>query len=137
MPKKQKKQVNWSSGDIQGSQVVIGDDNVVVHNQQLAISRAELDDLQNRFASLKKQIKASAPSAKKSAALKKADELQKAVVSKKPNPSAMAEIRDWFVKNLPGIAGSVTGVVVNPIVGKLVEAAGDAVAGEFRRRFGS
>jgi hypothetical protein len=137
MPKKQKGQVSWSSGDIVRSQVVIGDDNTVVHNETPAISRAELDELQKQFSDLKVQIKAAAPSKKRTQALKKADELHKAVVSKKPDPSAMAEIRDWFVKNLPGIAGSVTGLVVNPIVGKLVEAAGDAVTGEFRRRFGS
>ena len=31
---------------------------------------------------------------------------------------------------------AVTSVVVYPIVGKLVEAGGDALVGEFRRRFG-
>jgi hypothetical protein len=48
----------------------------------------------------------------------------------------MEYVKRWFVKNLPGLAGAVTSIVVHPIVGKLVEAAGDALAAEFRRRFG-
>ena len=35
------------------------------------------------------------------------------------------------------LAGAVTSVIVNPIVGKLVEAAGETVSEEFRRRFGA
>ena len=50
--------------------------------------------------------------------------------------TTMEYVKRWFVKNLPGLAEAVTGVVVHPIVGKLVEAAGDALAAEFRRRFG-
>jgi hypothetical protein len=38
---------------------------------------------------------------------------------------------------LPELAGAVTGVIIHPIVGKLVEAAGDGLAAEFRRRFGA
>ena len=33
-------------------------------------------------------------------------------------------------------AGAVTGIIVHPIVGRLVEAAGDAAVAEFRQRFG-
>ena len=48
----------------------------------------------------------------------------------------MEYVRNWFVKNLHGLAGVVTSVIVHPIVGKLVEASGDALVGEFCRRFG-
>jgi hypothetical protein len=144
MAKNQKPSLKWTSGDITGSQVVIGDSNVmiqgnenkVVQNKITGISQAELRKLRNQFTSLKGQINAIAPANKKAAALQKADKLQEAVLSKKPNPAAMAKIRDWFVKNLPSVAGAVTAVVVDPIVGKLVAAAGDAVAGEFRHHFG-
>lgn len=139
MTKRQKSQsqVSWNSGNITGSQIVVGDSNVVIHNEAPAISRVELKRLRTEFISLKQQIETTVPAEKREEALKKADELQMAVLDKKPNPSKMASIRNWFVKNAPGIAGAVTSVVVHPIVGKLVEAAGDAVAGEFRRRFGS
>jgi hypothetical protein len=47
----------------------------------------------------------------------------------------MEYVKVWFGKNLPGLAGAVTGLIVNPVVGKLVEVAGDVLAAEFRRRF--
>jgi hypothetical protein len=47
----------------------------------------------------------------------------------------MQSIRQWFGAHLPLLAGAVTSVIVHPVVGKLVEAAGDMVAGEFRRQF--
>lgn len=79
---------------------------------------------------------AEAPPEKKEAALERVQELEEAVTAEKPDLTTMEYVKQWFVKNLPGLAGAVTGVVVNPIVGKLVEAAGDALAAEFRRRFG-
>jgi hypothetical protein len=48
----------------------------------------------------------------------------------------MEYVKGWFAKHLPGLAGAVTGVIVHPIVGKLVEAAGETLAAEFKRRFG-
>lgn len=139
MAKKQRSQnsISWTSGNISGSQIVLGDGNTMIHNEAPAVSQAELKKLHREFAALKKSIQASAPPEQKEEALQKADELQEALVAEKPDASAAAKVRDWFVKNLPGLAGAVTGMVVNPIVGKLVEAAGDAVASEFRHRFGT
>ncbi len=142
---KKNSQLSWKSGNISGSQITLGDNNVVIRGnsnqvkqvKSTGISRAELKTLLAEFSSLKQQIEATAPPEKKAEALQKADELQAAVLDKKPNPTQMASIRDWFIKNAPGIAGSVTGLVVNPIVGKLVEAAGDAIASQFRRHFGN
>lgn len=137
MAKKQKpqSQVSWKSGNITGSQIVVGDGNVVIHNEPPPVSPAELKRLQGEFDNLKRQIEANVPADKKEEALAKADELQATVFDKKPNPSKMASIRNWFVKNAPGIAGAVTSVIVHPIVGKLVEVAGDTVANEFKKKF--
>ncbi len=63
-------------------------------------------------------------------------ELESAVITAEPDLTTMEYLRNWFVKRLPSIAGAVTDVIVNPIVGKLVGAAGDSLAAEFRRRFG-
>ncbi len=144
MSSKKNPKVNWSSGNITGSQVVIGDGNNVIQGQGnriqqakfQSISRAELKELQSGFENLKAQIEASAPPEKKEEALQKAEELQQAVLDKKPDPSKMASVRDWFLKNAPGLAGAVTGMVVHPIVGKVVEAAGDLAVGEFKRLLG-
>ena len=137
MSKKQKpkSQVSWNSGNITGSQIVVGDGNVVIHNEPPSVSPAELKSLQGEFDNLKRQIKAIVPADKKEEALNKADELQATVFGKKPNPSKMASIRNWFVKNAPGIAGAVTSLIVHPIVGKLVEVAGDTIANEFKKKF--
>ena len=40
------------------------------------------------------------------------------------------------VAHLPKLAGAVTGLVVHPVVGKIVEAAGDVAASQFRKLFG-
>lgn len=139
MAKKQRSQnsISWTSGNISGSQIVLGDGNTMIHNEAPAVSQAELKKLRREFTALKKSIQSTAPPDQKDEALQKADELQEALLAEKPDASAAAKARDWFVKNLPGVAGAVTGMVVNPIVGKLVEAAGDAVASEFRQRFGT
>ena len=68
--------------------------------------------------------------------MERVDELEQAITEEKPDLSTMEYVKNWFVRNLPGLAGTVTSVVVHPIVGKLVEAGGDALVGEFRRRFG-
>ena len=77
-----------------------------------------------------------APPEKKDAALERVDELEEAITAQEPDLPTMEYVKRWFVRNLPDLAGAVTSVVVHPIVGKLVEAAGDALAAEFRRRFG-
>ena len=69
------------------------------------------------------------------AAAEKLDELQAAVTAEKPELSTMEYVRDWFVKYAPKFAGAVTALVVNPIVGALVGAAGETLATEFKRRF--
>ncbi len=127
------------SGDISG-QVAVGKDitqTQVVGETGPAVTEEELAQLRQMLADLKAQVAAQAPPDKKEAALERVEELQEAVTAEKPDLTTMEYVRNWFVKHLPGLAGAVTSVVVHPIVGKLVEAAGDALAAEFRRRFGS
>ncbi|MDP8971549.1 MAG: hypothetical protein M3N52_13820 [Actinomycetota bacterium] len=89
------------------------------------------------FADLRARVAADAPAERTQAALEKVDELQKAVTAKSPKISTMEYVRDWFADNVPKLAGVVTSVVVNPIVGKLVQAGGDLLNSEFHRRFGT
>ena len=144
MPKKSKHRADLETGKISGSQIVIGGDNNVisgsnneiVQKNNIILSPAEFETLHEKFSGLRTEIEASVPPEKKEEALQKADDLQKAVLAKKPDTSTMVNIRDWFVKNLPGMAGTVTSVLVNPIVGKLVQAAGDMAVKEFQRKMG-
>lgn len=126
------------SGSVSG-QLAIGEN--ITQTQRIqtgsaAVTEAELETLRNLIVELKEQVGALAPAEKQSTALEKASELEEAILAKEPDLTTMEYIRNWFVKNIPQLAGTVTSVVVNPIVGKLVEAAGETVAHEFKRRFG-
>jgi hypothetical protein len=94
--------------------------------------------LRAAFEALREQVAAvpELPQAQKDAAQERVKELEEAVTAPEPDLSTMEYVRNWFLKNLPGLAGAVTGVVVNPIVGKLVAVAGDTLSAEFQRRFG-
>lgn len=98
------------------------------------ISEAERAELQQAFAELRAQVAVEAPEEKREAATARLDELQEAVVAEEPDVTTIEYVKRWFARHAPGIAGSVVGVLVNPIVGKLVQAAGDSVAAEFNRR---
>lgn len=96
----------------------------------------ELVELRERFRELQRLVAEEAPSEVREEAQAKVVELESAVFADEPDLATMEYVRNWLVKRLPSIAGAVTGVIVNPIVGKLVGSAGDALAAEFRRRFG-
>ena len=123
-------------GDVSG-QLAAGENITQVSTKTIGkVTEAELEELRQLLATLRSKVEAEAQPDKKGAALERVEELEQAVTEKKPDLSTMEYVRNWFVKNLPGLAGAVTSVVVNPIVGKLVEAGGDALVGEFHRRFG-
>ncbi len=126
------------SGPVNG-QIAIGhgiNQMQVIGAARPEVTQAERTELQQLLADLKAQVEAAAPPGNKNAALERVAELEEAITARKPDLTTMEYIKHWFVKNLPGLAGAVTSVVVHPIVGKLVEAAGDGLAAEFRRRFG-
>ena len=127
------------SGSVSG-QVAIGENITQTQHVQASsapITEADLQTLRSLIADLKAQVASTAPADKQATALEKVSELEEAITVKEPDISTMEYVRNWFVKNIPQLAGAVTGLVVNPIVGKLVEAAGETVAHEFKRRFGT
>ncbi len=124
------------SGSVSG-QVAVGKD--ITQTQMVAgagVTEADLTALRQLLMDLKAKVQAEAPAGQKVAALERINELEQAVTAKEPDLTTIEYVKRWFVKNLPTLAGSVTSIVVSPIVGKLVAAAGDALVGEFRRRFG-
>ena len=101
------------------------------------ITEADLEELRGLFDELKKQVAEQAPPDKKDAALERVEELQQEVTSDKPQPSTFEYVKNWFGKNIPGLLGSVTSLVVHPLVGKVVEAASSVAADAIRRQFGA
>jgi hypothetical protein len=100
----------------------------------------ELADFRLALAELRARIAEAAPSPQVAAgAAERVAELEAAVVDagKEPDLSTMEYVTRWFAKHLPTLAGAVAGVVIHPVVGKLVNAAGDAAVAEFKRRFGA
>ncbi len=126
-------------GDVSGgSQVAVGK-NIKQRQDRIVppgMTKPEMDQLWQMFDTLKSQIAQEAPPDKKDKALDRVDELEEAVTAKEPDLTTMELVRNWFLKHLPMVAGSVTGLIVNPLVGKLVEVGGEALASNFRQRFG-
>jgi len=119
------------------SNIVVGKNNrQQVNSTSSEVSQADLQQLQALIDDLKRQIVAQAPPDKKDAALERVDELHQEITSQKPELSTFEYVRNWFGRNLPSLLGSVTSLVVNPLVGKVVEAVGGLAANAIKQRFG-
>ncbi|MDQ6829482.1 MAG: hypothetical protein M3081_11500 [Gemmatimonadota bacterium] len=137
--------INISIGGDASGQLVAGDRNSVswtTITTKESLTDADREQLREHLRTavmpaLAQQVEAEVPPEMKEKALERVEELQAAVTADEPDVSTMEYVWKWFKKNAPTVAGTVLSVVVNPIVGKLVQAAGDAVVGEFGRRFGT
>ena len=118
------------AGDLNQSQVVMGDYNTV--GQKVGLSPQEAIELRAAFAEMRSAVAEKAPPGRRDMALAEAAELEAAIVTDRPQPSRVREALSWFRDNAPELAGAVLGVVVNPLVGKVVEGAGKAIADQFR-----
>lgn len=120
------------SGNISGGQVAVGKD--IAQNQtvgDIAVTNEELAQLRVAFSELATQVEANAPPERRAAAVERVAELEQAVLADEPDVTTIQYIGRWFRNNLPQLAGAVASIVIHPIVGKLVGAAGDALVAEF------
>lgn len=109
---------------------------VTEQHEQIQITEADMKAIHELFVSLKSDIEKEVSSELRESAIERVDELEETVTAKKPDFSTMEYVKKWFVKKLPTFAGKVMGVLVNPIVGKVVEASGEIAATELKERFG-
>ena len=125
-------------GNISGGQVSLGlGSSPQQPSRQPSLSiENHLAVVRERLGHLKAQVEAEAPSEKKDAALERLEELTEAITATAPDLDTIAYVKSWFAKNVPTLTEAVTAVVVHPSVSELMAAAGEAVATEFRRRFG-
>jgi hypothetical protein len=133
---------DWIKANISGTNygmVIIGNSNTQVHNQEVITAPSEEDraSLNQLLAGLRQRVAQEVPTEKQAPALERVGELEEALSVSEPDLSTMEYVKKWFERHLPDLAGAVTGIIMNPIVGKLVGAAGDILALEFRRRFGT
>ena len=127
------------TGGVNG-QFIQGDGNVQVQSTGAGkVTEADLAEVRRMIDELKARVEAEAPPEKKEEALQQVQELEETLQSKDPEevPDRLSSVKSWFKRNLPMLAGAVVSVVVNPIVGKVVEAAGTGLAAEVQRRFGT
>ena len=131
------------SGGVSG-QFAQGDGNVQtqVHGTPKAADPADLAELRRMLDELRAQVEAAAPPEKRAEAMQQVEEIGKAIESPDPTdpadlPDRLTVVKRWFKDHLPALAGAVVSVIVNPIVGKVVEAAGTGLAAEVQRRFGA
>jgi hypothetical protein len=122
---------NIKLGDVHGGQVVVGDYAHVTQN--VGLSPKETAELKEVFGDLRTEVAEKAPPDKREAALSEAKELERAIVTADPKPDRVRQALAWFRDNAPELAGAVAGIVVNPLVGKVVEKAGKAIADQFRQ----
>ena len=128
-------------GDVSG-QLAIGTDIQQVRSTTVQTgqeTRELLLDFNRVVEQLRSEIRGAAPPELAAPAQQRVDELEAAVTTAAAGEAEMdlttfEYVRQWLGKNLPSVAGAVTSVVVHPLVGKLVEAAGDAAAGAVRKR---
>ncbi|MDQ4041546.1 MAG: hypothetical protein M3141_07320 [Actinomycetota bacterium] len=117
---------NIQIGEVRDSTVTIGDYNTVVHNNRL--SPEEAAELRGVFEGLRSEVADKAPPGERDEALAQTAELEEAVVAAEPDPGRVERVLRWFKEHAPELAGSVVSVVVHPLIGKIVEGAGEAIA---------
>lgn len=122
---------NIQIGTVSESQVAIGDYNTVT--QRVGLSPEDAAQLRSLFADFKSSVATQAPPDVRAEALEQADDLERAIVADQPDPGKVGKVLRWFREHVPELAGTVASVVVSPLVGKLVEGAGQAIADHFRQ----
>jgi hypothetical protein len=109
---------------------VIGDYNTVA--QRVGLTPQETAELKSLFDETRRKVEAEAPPEQRQEALAQTEELERTVVAEQPDPGRIRNILGWFKKNAPQVAGTIVSLVINPLVGKVVEGAGEAIAERFR-----
>jgi hypothetical protein len=119
------------TGDVSG-QLALGKDIAQTQTVGAAaeLSEAERAELSELLADLRARVAAEAPPDEQQAAIERATELEEALRAEKPDMTTVQYVKGWFVKRLPALAGLITGVLVHPVVGKLVQNAGDVAVAQ-------
>jgi len=117
---------NIQFGSVTGSQIVVGDYNTV--SQRIGLSPEETAQLRALFSDLRTTVGDVAPKELRGEAIAQANELEGTLVSEHPDPGSVRRVLGWFRQHAPELAGAVLSVLVNPLVGKVIEGAGSAIA---------
>ena len=122
-----------------GGDVIVGKGIVVQKwgSAEQVVGAEGVDALRREFEALRQQVQREAPPELQAEALERVAALEQATIGGPPDPGAMSKVRNWFQANLPKLAGGVVSLVIHPLVGKLVEAAGQLIVDQFEAHFGT
>ena len=90
---------NIHIGDLSQSQVVIGDYNTVTQKVGLSLEGAE--KLRGLFEGFRSSVEEEAPPERRGEAVAQAEELERAVVSERPDVGRVRTVLRWFRDNAP------------------------------------
>jgi hypothetical protein len=144
-----------------GGSLVVGDDNTTIeridHGSTVIISGSpasqnfnilqparflgvasleEIESLERIFQELVRQTDTTILGGARTHLVEKTGELKSEINRGKPDVNKLVQIKEWFGKNAPAMLGSVISILTHPVVGKLVEAAGEYTLSQFRLRLG-
>jgi len=124
-----------------GAVATFGSQNVHVETRLATdLSAAQVSEVQRLIEQLREQLaQAEIPETKKIVGQEYIQQLGDELVktADRPDPSIIKVAGEWLLKNVPTLAGTLTSVFLNPIVGKVVAAAGDIAAEWVKARFDS
>lgn len=134
--------IDGQVGDVgPGAQVAIGKEiKQTITRAPTELTTAERVEIVRLLAELKNQLASlDIPEKKKLVGQEFVGQLEEELTKSEapPDASTIKVAGDWLLNNIPALAGTVASVFASPIVGKVVEAAGDIAAEWVKKRFGA
>jgi hypothetical protein len=120
-------------GGVRG-QIAVGNDIVQEMRHDSApitdVERAELGALLD---GLRSRVAAEAPLDQRDGALERIGELAETINATEPEVGTLRYVLGWFTRKIPALAGTVRDLVLNPLVSRVVGAAGNVAAADFEQ----
>ena len=92
-----------------------------------------MSELQLLLDDLRARIATEAPPERRDGAVERVEELAEAITAEQPDIGTVRYVLNWFRDKVGPLAGAVRDLVLNPLVAKVVGAAGDVAAQDFER----
>src|SRR5215217_1161624 len=116
-------------GGVSGGQVGTG--RHVTQTQTIVpaevLGQADLDRLRAEIGALRDDVLGEVPPERRVEAEEVVAELEQTLTTETPDLSKLEYAKGWIARHAPAALGTVTHLIAGPLVGKLVEAAGDAI----------
>ena len=120
-------------GGVRG-QIAVGNDiSQEMRHESAPVTDAERAELHALLDGLRARVAAEAPPDQCDGALERIDELAETVNATEPEVGTLRYVLGWFTRKIPALAGTVRDLVLNPLVSRVVGAAGDVAAADFEQ----